>query len=93
MLERRTNYRAKVALPGAAAFAKLADEVPCVVLSHSDRGACIAFAPGTEMPRMFELRIGRAAEMQTARVVWRRTNTVGVAFLTPGGGVPDPVHG
>ena len=92
MLERRINHRAKVALPGVAAFAKLADEVPCVVLSHSDRGACIAFAPGTEMPRIFGLRVGSAVEMQTARIVWRRTNTVGVAFMVPRT-VPDVIPG
>ena len=93
MLDRRVKYRARVALPGAAAFAKAAADVPCVVLNLSGCGACVAFAPGTEMPRMFGLRIGSAAEMQTVRVVWRRTNTVGVAFLAPRANVPDVIHG
>ncbi|MBE7157764.1 MAG: PilZ domain-containing protein [Rhodospirillales bacterium] len=80
MLERRAKHRAKVALPGCAVFAKLGD-APCVVLNLSVHGACIAFAPGTEIPRSFELRIGPDSKRQGVRVVWRRSNTVGVAFL------------
>ena len=59
MLERREKQRAKTALPGSSAFARAAAETPCVVLNLSGRGACVAFAPDMEVPRMFELRIGR----------------------------------
>lgn len=92
MLERRVKHRAKTALPGSAAFAKSADEAQCVVLNLSGFGACIAFAPDADVPRVFELRIGLAPEMQTVRVIWRRANTVGVAFLTPRA-VPDVIPG
>ncbi len=92
MLERRVKHRARTALPGAAAFAKVADEIPCVVTNISVQGACIAFAPGTEVPRMFELRVGRDPHPQTVRIVWRRTNMVGVAFVTPRS-VPDVLPG
>ncbi|MCJ2016948.1 PilZ domain-containing protein [Methylobacterium sp. E-065] len=92
MLERRIKYRANVALPGVAAFAKAAADVPCVVLNLSSRGACVAFAPDTEMPRVFELRVGKDPNSQTVRIVWRRTNTVGVAFLAPRV-VPDVLPG
>ncbi len=93
MFERRTKARAKTALPGGAAFAKSAAEVQCVVLNLSGIGACVAFPPGTDMPRMFELRIGLAPERRTVRVIWRRTNTVGVAFLVPRVNVPDVIPG
>ena len=83
MLERRVKHRARTALPGAAAFAKAANEVPCVVLNLSVHGACVAFAPDMEVPRVFELQIGRDPKRQTVRVVWRRTNMVGVGFLSP----------
>ncbi len=92
MLERREKQRAKTALPGSAAFARAAAETPCVVLNLSGRGACVAFAPDMEVPRVFELRIGRDPKVQTVRVIWRRTNTVGVAFLSPRA-VPDVVPG
>lgn len=92
MLERRAKYRAKTALPGSAAFARAAAETPCVVLNLSGRGACVAFAPDVQTPRVFELRIGPDPELQTVRVVWRRTNTVGVAFLAPRS-VPDVIPG
>ncbi|WP_409567514.1 PilZ domain-containing protein [Methylobacterium sp. J-030] len=92
MLERRAKYRAKTALPGGAVFAKVADETPCVIVNMSAHGACIAFAPGTDIPRVFGLRIGRDGTQQTARIVWRRTNTVGVAFVVPRA-VPDVLPG
>lgn len=82
MLERRVKHRAKIALPGAALFAKSGDEA-CVVLNMSVIGACLAFAPGTAIPPWFTLRIGRDPEPQTVRVVWRRQHTVGVAFARP----------
>ncbi|GLS74655.1 PilZ domain-containing protein [Methylobacterium tardum] len=92
MLERRAKYRAKTALPGSAAFTRATGETPCVVLNLSSRGACVAFAPDADVPRVFELRIGPAPEMQTVRVIWRRTNTVGVAFLAPRA-APDVIAG
>lgn len=93
MLERRVKYRAKTALPGGAKFAKVQAEIQCVVLNLSGRGACVAFAPGVEVPRLFMLRIGPDPQLQTVRVVWRRTNTVGVAFVTPRADVPDVIPG
>lgn len=92
MLERRAKYRANTALPGSAAFARAQAEVQCVVLNLSGHGACVAFAPDAEVPRVFELRIGHDPKVQTVRVIWRRTNTVGVAFLAPRA-VPDVIPG
>jgi hypothetical protein len=81
--ERRVKHRANTAQAGGAAFSKVGAEVPCAVLNFSSEGACVAFAPGTEVPRLFALRIGREPTMQAVRVVWRRTNTVGLAFIAP----------
>lgn len=93
MLERRAKYRANTALPGGAAFARAKAEVQCVVLNFSGQGACVAFAPGIEAPRLFLLRFGPDPRRQTVRVVWRRTNMVGVAFVTPRADVPDVIAG
>jgi hypothetical protein len=93
VLERRAKYRASTALPGGAAFARTNAEVQCVVLNLSGYGACVAFAPSIEVPRVFQLRIGPDPQLQPVRVVWRRSNTVGVGFITPRAGVPDVIPG
>jgi hypothetical protein len=92
VFERRAKYRAKTALPGSAALVKAAADTPCVVLNLSAYGACIAFAPDAEVPRLFQLSVGPDPALQTVRVIWRRANTVGVAFLAPRA-APDVMPG
>jgi len=93
VIERRAKHRANTTQSGCAAFPKAAAEVPCAVLNFSSQGACVAFAPGTAVPRFFDLRISRDPKLQAVRVVWQRANMVGVTFLAPKADVPDVIHG
>ena len=92
MVERRVKLRARAAVPGRAVFAIATTEVPCVVLDFSAEGACLTFAEGVAPPRSFDLHIGLDPEPCTVRVVWRRPDRLGVAFLKPRA-VPDVVLG
>lgn len=93
MFERRSKLRAKVALPGHAAFPSAAAEVRCVVINLSNVGACISFPTGVPVPRLFSLRIGLDPKPHEMRVIWRRESDVGVAFLAPRANVPDVIPG
>jgi hypothetical protein len=81
MIERRSKRRSKIALAGSASFPKDSIERPCVILNLSAIGACVAFAPNVEIPRMFELRAGPNTGLMTVRTIWKRSNTVGVAYV------------
>jgi hypothetical protein len=91
VLERRAKHRAKIALSASADFPGIGASEACVVLNLSVQGACVAFAPGTKAPRLFELRIGPDPISHTVRVIWRSQHTVGVAFLQPRN-APDVFH-
>lgn len=93
MEERRAKLRAKVALPGHAAFPSAAAEVQCLVLNVSNIGACLSFPAGVPVPRMFDLRIGADPKPHAVRVAWRRASDVGVAFLASRIGTPDVIPG
>lgn len=93
MLERRAKLRAKIALPGHAAFPGAAAGVRCLVVNLSTIGACLSFGTGTRVPKHFSLRIGVDRESYPVRVAWRRESDVGVAFVAPRAGVPDVIHG
>jgi hypothetical protein len=92
MLERRAKLRAHTALPGHAAFATLDAEVACTILDFSSVGACLTFEDGVAVPRLFALRIGLDPDVYEVRVVWRRPDRLGVAFLNPRA-IPDVVAG
>jgi hypothetical protein len=89
MLERREKLRAKVAIPGYAAFPGVALETRCLIVDLSGAGACLSFATGLPVPRLFSLRFGSNPKAHEVRVAWKRNSDVGVAFLTPRVDVPD----
>lgn len=92
MDERRAKLRADTAVVGRAAFAGGATDVHCVALNFSPIGACLTFPAGTPVPRHFRLALGLEPAASDVRVVWRRADVVGVAFVAPRA-VPDVIAG
>ncbi|WP_409566929.1 PilZ domain-containing protein [Methylobacterium sp. J-048] len=93
MFERRGKLRAKAVVPGRAALPGIDKAVRCIALDFSPSGACLLFPDGTTVPRMFELALGHEPAASAVRVVWRREDRVGVAFMAPRVNVPDVVPG
>jgi hypothetical protein len=93
MHNRRAKLRVEATIEGHVAFPGIDAEVRCIVTNHSPAGACLAFTPGLEVPRYFDLAIGQEPVPSGVRVVWRRENAVGVAYAAPRAGVPDVIPG
>ena len=87
------KLRVEATIEGHAAFPGIDGEVRCIVTNHSPIGACLAFTSGLAVPRFFDLAIGQEPVPSTVRVVWRREDSVGVAYATPRFGVPDVIPG
>jgi len=93
MHERRFKLRADTTVSGRAAFAGADRDVGCTALNFSPAGACLEFAPGTTVPRFFDLALGLEPAASPVRVVWRREDFVGVAFQDARAHVPDIIPG
>jgi len=92
MNERRAKLRADTVVHGRATFAGDAHGVRCTALNFSPAGACLMFPGGTPVPRYFQLALGLEPAASDVRVVWRRAEVVGVAFVAPRA-VPDVLPG
>jgi hypothetical protein len=93
MDDRRSKLRAEATVSGRAAFAGVDCEIGCTALNFSPSGACLEFAPGTTVPRFFDLALGLEPAASPVRVVWRREDFVGVAFQDARPNVPDVIPG
>ncbi|WP_370693846.1 PilZ domain-containing protein [Methylobacterium sp. NEAU K] len=93
MQQRREKLRVQATVEGRASLPGREADVRCIVLNFSPIGACLAFSAGTTVPRVFDLAIGAEPAASTVRVVWRREDVVGVAFLAPRARVPDVIPG
>ena len=92
MYERRAKLRVRATIEGHAAFPGVDAEVRCLVVNHSPVGACLSFVPGTTVPRYFNLAIGHEPAASPVRLVWKREDAAGVAFVAPRS-VPDVIPG
>lgn len=93
MHERRLKLRADTSVIARAAFDGAEHDVGCIALNFSPIGACLAFPAGTSVPRHFDLVLGLEPAPSPVRVVWRRDDTVGVAFTDARPRVPDVIPG
>jgi len=93
MYERRGKLRVTATIEGHASFPGINTDARCIVTNFSPVGACLSFAPGVTVPRMFELAIGQEPVASAVRVVWRREDLVGVAYTTARSQVPDVIPG
>jgi hypothetical protein len=80
--ERRSLVRRKQFKSGIIAFNNRHSALPCSVRDMSEGGARLE-APGNTVPDTFELLIEIDGLEADCRVVWRRLDQVGVAFIGP----------
>jgi hypothetical protein len=81
MEERRRTVRERTYLGGVVAFNRQASTMDCLVRNLSPRGAKLALDGTGILPDSFDLNIERKERSYRARLVWRRFNDVGVAFI------------
>ena len=82
MIERRKSARSRTYLGGTIAFNRRRSTMDCRVRNFSSAGAKVAFTNALSIPEQFDLSIGHAGRSFRARMVWRRVNEAGVAFLS-----------
>ncbi len=93
MLDRRKADRARTFFGGVIAFNQRASTMGCVVRNLSPQGAMVTFDSTASVPDKFDLTIERKQRSFWSRVVWRRIDAAGVAFLTEyAGAEPIPLE-
>lgn len=81
--ERRKNLRTRSFLGAAIAFNKRSSTMDCLVRNLSNDGAKVTFASPSTLPDEFDLTIQRKEKCFRARMIWRRGDEAGVAFVDP----------
>ena len=90
--ERRSSARQRTVLRGCVYYNKRSAAADCLVRDVSDSGARLELSENVVIPDLIELYIPKKEEMFHARVLWRRGNEVGVAYVNGRNG-RDPDHG
>ncbi len=90
MRERRRLARSRTFYGGVMAFNARQSTMDCVVRDFSSAGAKVTFANPSAVPDAVELTIAHKKHTFRARVVWRRRDEAGVAFLEEAAAVPVP---
>jgi hypothetical protein len=81
MFDRRKSVRSRTYLGGVIAFNKRSSTMNCHVRNISPAGAKVALTNTAVIPDQFDLAIAQQERSYRARMVWRRANEAGVAFL------------
>jgi hypothetical protein len=84
MQERRKTIRNRTYFGGVLAFNKRSSTMDCIVRNFSPEGARIAFNTAVTIPDEFDLEIRQKERAFRARLIWRRAEEAGVAFLDGG---------
>ena len=84
MPERRRTIRNRSYLGGVIAFNKRRSTMDCLVRNVSAEGAKVAFTGTAVLPDAFDLEVPQKERTFRARLVWRRENEAGIAFVGPG---------
>jgi PilZ domain len=93
MNERRKIARCRTFLGGVIAFNRRNSSMDCVVRNLSPEGARVAFTGTAVIPEKFDLTITRQERSFSARMVWRRPDDAGVAFVAENAeAVPIPLE-
>ena len=81
--ERRAHPRHKVLKRVKAVYNANSSVIDCVMRDVSAGGARLACDQAALIPDTFRLVFMAEREMRDVRVVWRKLNELGVAFLSP----------
>lgn len=85
MDDRRKSRRDKVVYGGVAAINARGSTRDCVVRNISDDGATIEFGSAAGVADQIALTVTKKARTYPSTIVWRRGNTVGLAFSDDAG--------
>ena len=83
MQDRRRSTRNRTYIGGQIAFNQRSSLMDCLVRNISAEGAKLVFAQTATVPQEFDLSVLSNERTFRARVVWRRADEAGVAFLEP----------
>jgi len=81
MNETRATRRTKSFLLGLIHDCRKRGALDCTIRDLSDGGARIAFSATVALPEVIELEIPQRELRRRARVVWRRSDEVGLSFV------------
>jgi hypothetical protein len=81
MAERRNSRRSKSFLRGFVYVSRKRGALSCLIRDLSDKGARIIFSDTVTLPEMVDLYIPQREQTLRARVQWRRSDEIGLAFV------------
>jgi hypothetical protein len=83
MQDRRKSTRQRSYFGGQIAFNRQNSTMDCLVRNISADGARLVFTQTATVPQEFDLSLHRNERTYRAKVIWRRADEAGVAFLEP----------
>lgn len=83
MDERRKGVRSKSLLGARIVYNNRGSTIDCTVRNISPAGARLVFGGPVAAPDEFDLVISQKERTHRCRIVWRKANEIGVAFLDP----------
>lgn len=83
MQDRRKTTRMRTYFGGQIAFNRHSSLLDCLVRNISAEGAKLVFSEIGAVPQEFDLSVHQTGRTFRARVIWRRSDEAGVAFLEP----------
>jgi hypothetical protein len=82
MKERRANVRQKSFIQGRIQFNHRRSSVDCVIRDFTRDGARLEVPDHAVIPDFFEVHVPSKDQQFQARVVWRKANAIGIAWVT-----------
>ncbi|NEU14134.1 PilZ domain-containing protein [Methylobacterium sp. BTF04] len=93
IFERRDATRERSLLGASISTAPNASTTECLVRDIGPGGARIMVSDAVPLPEMFDLTLHARREVRRSRLIWRRSDAVGVAFVQPRpAAVPVPLE-
>ena len=83
MQDRRQTTRTRTYFGGQIAFNQRMSVMDCLVRNISAEGAKLVFSETRTVPQEFDLSVHKNERTYRAKVIWRRADEAGVAFLEP----------
>ena len=83
MSERRRPGRTRTYLGGTITFNHGQQSLNCLVRNLSGEGVRFDFSDAVMLPEEVDLAIPLRGESRRVRILWRRDDSVGAAFLPP----------
>lgn len=79
-MEKRPASRIRTIMNARIIFNNGSSTLDCIVRNLSETGAKLEVSGAVTVPERFELDIPRKGERRRARIVWRRSDEMGIAF-------------